>query len=121
MRTEAEIREEGFDFQNVHAAFCWSNLSKNFIRELVEYDQTYKTQLEQELLMDLNRYSVHASYFYQNMGYYISNGLAEQKQLINYVEQIYQLYKNQAEHEYQNQRVARWIDWDGRVIDQIVM
>ena len=46
MRTEEEIRLDGFEWDNVYGAFCWSDLSKDFIRELAESDPVYKTQLE---------------------------------------------------------------------------
>ena len=118
--TEAEIREAGFDWEVVHSAFCWKNLSKDFIREIVESYPQYKTQLEQELIMDLHGYSIHASYFYQNMGYYISNKLAEQRQLVNYVGQIYQLYRQQAEQEYNSRQVYRLVGNNGNVLDQCV-
>ena len=118
---ESEIREAGFDWEVVHSAFCWKNLSKDFIREMVESDPIYKTQLEHELLMDIHGYSIHASYFYQNMGYYISNGMAEQKQLIYYVDQIYIMYRNQAEQEYNSRRAYQLIDNTGRVLDQVVI
>lgn len=117
--TEAEIREAGFDWQTVHSAFCWKNLSKDFIREIVESHPIYKTQLEQELLMDLHGYSIHASYFYQNMGYYISNKLAEQRQLSNYVDKIYHLYRQQAEQEYNSGEVVRFTDYSGRVLNMV--
>lgn len=119
--TEAEIREAGFDWEVVHTAFCWKNLSKDFIREIVESYPQYKTQLEQELLMDIHGYSIHASYFYQNMGYYIMNKLAEQRQLSNYVDKIYQLYRQQAEQEYNSREVVRFTDYSGRVLDEVVI
>lgn len=118
--TEAEIREAGFDWEVVHSAFCWKNLSKDFIREIVESYPQYKTQLEHELLMDIHGYSIHASYFYQNMGYYISNKLAEQRQLVHYVDKIYQMYRQQAEQEYNSREVVRFTNYSGKVIDQII-
>ena len=121
--TEEEIREQGLDdWDNVRSAFCWNNLSKDFIRQIVEFDPTYKTQLEHELLLDVHGYSVHASFFYQNMAYYIQNGLAEQKQLVYYVDQIYQMYREQAQREFNASReVYRMVDGTGRVLDQWVM
>lgn len=121
--TESEIREFGLDdWDNIHTAFCWNNLSKDFIRQMVEYNPIYKTQLEQELLMDLHGYGIHASYFYQNMGYYILNKLAEQKQLVYYVDKIYEMYRAQAEQEYEARKnnIVRLIDSTGRVIDQMI-
>ena len=119
--TEAEIREAGFDWEVVHSAFCWKNLSKDFIREIVESHPTFKTQLEQELIYDIHGYSVHASYFYQNMGYYISNKLAEQRQLVHYVGKIYQMYRQQAEQEYNSREVVRFTDYSGRILDEVVI
>ena len=122
MKLEEELRENGFEWDNVHRCFCWYNLSKDFIRELVEADPIFKTQLEHELLMDLRGYSVHASFFYQNMGYYIQNGLAEQKQLVNYINQVYMLYRQQSDAEY-NARINTYnfVDYNGRIFEQVVI
>lgn len=114
---ESEIREFGLDWDNVEKAFLWKNLSKDFIRELVEYDPTYKTQLQHHLLCAFHRYASYPSYFYQNMGYYIQNGLAEQKQLINCVDQLYQMYREQSEKEYNSRQIYRLVDGTGRIVD----
>lgn len=120
--TEEEIREQGLDnWDNVHAAFCWSELSKDFIRQIVESDPIYKTQIEHELLLDIHGFSVHASIFYQNMYQYIKNGMAEQKQLIYYLDAIYQMHREQAEKEFNSRQVYRMVDGTGRVLDQWVM
>ena len=122
MKIEEELRENGFDWDNVHRCFCWYNLSKDFIRELVEADPIFKTQLEHELLMDIHGYSVHASFFYQNMGYYIQNGLAEQRQLVHYVDKLYQMYREQAEREYNaGRQVYNFTDYNGRIFEQVII
>lgn len=118
--TEDEIREAGFDWDNVHSAFCFKNLSKDFIRQIVESYPQYKKQLEHELLMDIHGYSIHASYFYQNMGYYIMNKLAEQRQLVHYVDKIYQMYRQQAEQQYNSKQVYQLVDNSGRILDSVV-
>lgn len=120
MKTEDEIREAGFDWDNVHSAFCFKNLSKDFIRQIVESYPQYKKQLEHELLMDIHGYSIHASYFYQNMGYYIMNKLAEQRQLVHYVDKIYQMYRQQAEQQYNSRQVYSLVDNSGRILDSVV-
>lgn len=120
--TESEIREQGLEWQNVHGAFCWHNLSKDFIRQLVATNKIFRKNLEVELLADIHGWSVHASYFYQNMGYYIQNGLALDKSLVHYIDKIYQMYRYQAEAEYNARRtnVVRFVDGCGRVLDEVV-
>ena len=119
--TETEMREEGFQWQNVERCFLWGELSKDFIREIVEYDEKYKTWLEHALLMDFHGYSVHASAFYMNMYTYIKSGMAEQKELSCYVDQVYQMYWNQREQQYNARVVHTFKDGMGRVLDQWVM
>ena len=120
--TEEEIRLEGFEWQNVERAFLWSELSKDFIRELVEYDPTYKTQLEHHLLMAFHGYASFASYFYKNMYTYLNMGLAEQKELVFYASKIYMMYREkEAKEIYANRQIfqARLIDYNGTVLDTI--
>ena len=121
--TEAEIREAGLDWEVVHTAFCWKNLEPDFIREIIESNPTLcKKQLERELICDIHGYSVHASAFYQNMYIYLNLGLAEQKQLVYYVDKIYEMYREQAEQEYEARKnnIVRLVDSTGRVIDQMI-
>lgn len=121
MKTEEEIRLDGFDWNCVEAAFCWYDLSKDFMRQLIEYDPTYKTQIEHALIMDMNRYSVHASVFYRNMYQYIKNDLAETKELKNFADRVYFMYREQAEREYNSREVYSFTDGTGRILDQFVM
>ena len=116
-------REIGLDdWDNIRAGFCWQNLSKDFIRQIVEFDPVYKTQLEHELLLDIHGYSVHASFFYQNMYNYVKSGMAEQKQLKYYANEIYMMYRQQAERQFNiSKQVYRMVDGTGRVLDQWVM
>ena len=118
--TEVEIREAGFDWQTIHTAFCWKNLEPDFIREIVESNPQYKTQLEHELLMDMHDYSIHASAFYQNMYIYLQLNLAEQKELKCYSEKVGQMYMNQLHQEQQSKHVYSLVDNSGRILDSVV-
>ena len=121
MKTEAELRQQGFEWSNVERCFLWGQLSKDFMRELVEYDQKYKTWLEHALIMDFHGYSVHASTFYKNMYIYIQDKLYEQKQLEYYLDKVKQMYWDQCEQEL-NARIVHTIkDNCGRVLDSWVM
>lgn len=120
MRTEEEIREAGFEWQNVERSFIWSNLEPDFIRELVEFDQTYKTQLQHHLLMAFHGYASYSSYFYLNMYNYIKLGLAEQKELECYVERVGMMYMDQLQQEQQARIVYSFKDGTGRILDQWV-
>ena len=118
---QSELRQNGFEWQNVEKAFLWTELSKDFMRELVEYDQKYKTWLEHALLMDFHEYSVHASAFYQNMFNYIKYGLAEQKELAYYADKVYQMYieRKRIEESCRQRFQAHLIDCNGTVLDTI--
>ena len=117
---ESTIREQGINWDIVHQAFLWSQLSKDFIRELVEGNKIFKKNLEYELLCDLHGWSVHPSCFYQNMFCYLNNGLALRKELQYHMHQIYIMYRQQAEKEYNARReVVHYVDGSGRVLDSI--
>ena len=118
--TEAEIREAGFDWQTIHTAFCWKNLEPDFIREIIESNPQYKTQLEHELLMDMHDYSIHASAFYQNMYIYLQLNLAEQKELKYYSEKVGQMYMNQLQQEQASKHTYSLVDNSGRILDSVV-
>lgn len=118
--TETEMRQQGFEWQNVERCFLWNELSKDFIRQLVEYDTTYKTQLEHHLLMAFHGYASYSSYFYRNMYTYLKLGLAEQKELDCYADQLYMMYREQAEQEYNARTVYKAVDGMGRVLDMWV-
>ena len=118
--TEAEIREAGFDWEVVHTAFCWKNLEPDFMREIVESHPIYKTQLEQELIYDIHGYSVHASYFYQNMYIYLKLNLAEQRELKYYSERVGQMYMSQFQQEQASKQVYSLVDNSGRILDSVV-
>lgn len=121
MMTEEEIRLMGLDDWNtIERAFLWSELSKDFMRELVEYDQKYKTWLEHALLMDFHGYSIHASAFYKNMYNYLKLGLAEQKELKCYSERVGQMYMDQMNKELESKHVYSLVDNSGRVLDSVV-
>lgn len=120
MRTEAEIREEGFEWQNVERSFIWSNLEPDFIRELVEFDQTYKTQLQHHLLMAFHGYASFPSMFFQNMYIYLQLNLAEQKELKCYSEKVGQMYMNQLQQENESRQTYSLLDHNGMVQDQII-
>ena len=115
---ETQLREEGFTWDVVEKAFIYYPLSRDFLRQLVESDPVYKTQLEHHLLMAVHGYSSYPSMFFQNMAYYIQNGLAEQKQLSYYVEEIYMMYREQAEREYNSRQVYSLVDGTGRILDR---
>lgn len=119
--TEAEIREAGFDKQIVLTAFRFKNLEPDFIREIVESNKGIKTQLEHELIMDIHRYSVHASTFYQNMYIYLQLNLAEQPELKYHNEQVGQMYMKQRNEEYGKSDIAKFVDYNGKVQEIIVI
>lgn len=120
MRTEAEIREDGFEWQNVERSFIWSNLEPDFIRELVEFDQIYKTTLEHHLIAALQGFATYPSTFYQNMYIYLQLNLAEQKELKCYSERVGMLYMDQLNKELESRHIYSLIDGTGRIQDQIV-
>ena len=116
--TEAEMRQQGLQWENIERYFLWNELSKDFIRQLVEYDPTYKTQLEHHIIMALNGYASYPSTFYQNVHYYLINKLAEQKQLVNYADRLYLLHRQQAEKEFNSRQVYKFVDGGtGKVLD----
>ena len=122
MESESELREKGFSWSVVQRAFIWYNLSKDFMRQLVETDQCFKTQLEHHLIMAFHGYQAFPSMFYQNMYSYLKMGLAEAKDLACYADRIYLLYREQAEKEYNASRnVYRMVDGTGKVLEQWVM
>ena len=122
MESESELREKGFSWSVVQRAFIWYSLSTDFMRQLVEYDQTYKTQLEHHLIMAFHGYQAFPSMFYQNMYKYLKAGLAEAKDLACYTDRIYLMYRQQKQNEWNASRsVYRFVDGTGRVLDQCVM
>lgn len=123
MMTEEEIRLQGFDKDNFQRAFLWSELSKDFIRQFVEYDVSYKHILQRWLMMALHRYATFAAAFYQNIFCYLNDGLATEKQLANYniMKKVYDMYREQALKEWNESKdVAIYADYSGRVLDSIV-
>lgn len=118
--TETEMRQQGFQWDNVERCFLWNELSKDFIRELVQYDTCYKTQLEHHLLMAFHGYASFSSYFYLNMYNYIKLGLAEQKELECYDERVGMMYMDQLQQEQQARIVYSFKDGTGRILDQWV-
>lgn len=119
--TQTEIRMMGLCWNTIERAFLWYNLSRDFIRELVEYDQTYKTQLEHHLLMAFHGYATFASTFYYNMYSYLKLGLAEQKELVYYADRLYGMYLEQQQNEWNSREVYRMVDSTGVVRDQIII
>lgn len=122
MMTETEMRQQGFDEWNkVERCFIWNQLSLDFQRQIVEYDTTYKTQLEHYLLAAFHQYATYPSYFYKNMFVYIQNKLCEQKQLIYYLDKVKELYWNKHEEEMAATRhVYKYVDGNGRIIDSYI-
>lgn len=120
MRTESQIRQQGLDKDNFESAFLWEELEPDFIRQLVEHDITYKHILQHWLLMAVHGYAVYASNFYMNMYKYLKLGLAEQKQLKYYVDQIYSMYRERVEEEYNSRHTYSLVDESGKVLDQFV-
>ena len=121
--TEEEIRLIGLDnCDNVERAFLWKNLSRQFIRQLAEYDKLYKTKLQHHLIWAFNGYATYSSVFYSNMWVYLQLGLAEQKQLVNYADRLYRMYREQAQNEWAASRQTyKFVDGCGVVRDQIVL
>ena len=121
MQTQSEIRENGFQWSNVMRAFLWSELSPDMIRQLVEYDPVYKTQLQYHLLAAVHQYSKFPSFFYYNMLKYIKAGLAEQKQLKYYTDHIYMMYRQQRENQINASLTTyKFVDGTGRILDTYI-
>lgn len=118
--TEIEMRQQGFEWQNVERSFIWNNLEPDFIRELVEYDPTYKTKLQHHLIAALQGFASYPSKFFQNMYIYLQLNLAEQRELKNYSERVGMLYMDQWNKEQQSRHTYSLIDNNGRVTDQII-
>lgn len=118
---ETGLRGEGLSWDVVSKAFRWYQLSVDFMRQMIEYDPVYKTQLQHQLIMDLNGWSIHSSVYYQNMYQYIKAGLGELKELELYEGRVYQLYKVQKEQQYNSRIVYKAVDGMGRTLDQWVM
>lgn len=120
--TEEEIRTLDRTWDNIHACFCWSELNKDLIRELISNNKKYKLNLQKQLMLDIHGYSVHCAVFYQNMYIYLKEGIALQKQLISYMNKVYQMYREQSEREYAATRqVYKFTDCTGRILDQLVI
>ena len=117
---ETQLREEGITWDLVQKAFIWHDLSKDFLRQLVETDQCFKTQLQHHLLYAFHGYASYPSNFYKNMWQYLKLGLAEQKELAYYTERVGMLYMNQLQQEQQARVVHSFIDDTGKVLDQLV-
>lgn len=120
MRTESQIRQQGLEWDNVERSFIWSNLEPDFIRELVEFDQIYKTTLEHHLIAALQGFATYPSTFYQNMYIYLKLNLAEQKELKCYSERVGMLYMNQLQQENESRQTYSLLDHNGMVQDQII-
>ena len=120
MKTDEEIRLEGMDVQNIEKTFIWQNLSKDLMIELIETDPLIKTKIDHHIIAALQGFASYPSTFYQNACYYIQNKLTEQKDLINYVNQLYMLYREQSEREYNSRTVYSLVDGSGRVLDSII-
>ena len=117
--TEEEIRMMGLCWNTIERAFIWYDLSRDFIRELVEYDKTYKTQLQHHILMAFHGYASYPSHFFSNMYCYLDLKLAEQKELYYYKDQVYRMYLEQQQKEWSSREVYRMVDSTGTVLDQI--
>ena len=117
---ETQLREEGITWDLVQKAFIWHELSNDFIRQLVETEQCFKTQLQNYLLMAFHGYSSYPSYFYNNMWKYLKLGLAEEKELACYSERVGMLYMNQLQQEVQSRHVYKLVNNNGKVLDQLV-
>lgn len=121
MRTEAEIREDGFSFQNVQRAFIWQNLNGDLIRELAQCDPKYKTLLDRHIIAALQGFASYPSKFFQNMYIYLQLNLAEQKELKNYIERVGMMYMQQLNSELESRHVYSLVDSNGRIQDQILI
>lgn len=121
MRTESQIREDGFEWENIQRAFLWQELGCDLMRELVEYDTIYKTQLQHHLLCAFHGYATYPSFFYKNMYIYLRCGLAEERDLEYYTDKVYQMYSQKFEEEMNAMKpVYKFVDSNGRILDQVV-
>lgn len=120
MRSESEIRQQGFEWQNVERSFIWQNLNGDLIRELAQSDPTYKTILQHHLIAALQGFASYPSKFFQNMYIYLQLDLAEQKELKNYVERVGMMYMNQFQQEQESRHIYSLMDGTGRIQDQLV-
>ncbi len=118
---ESELREQGLQWDNVEQCFFWNELSKDFMRQLVEYDTCYKTQLENHLLGAFHGFAEYPSDFYQNMYNYIKYGLAEQKELAYYADKVYDMYitRKRIEESCRQRFQAHLIDYNGTILNTI--
>ena len=117
---ETQLREEGITWDLAQKAFIWHSLSRDFIRQLVETDQCFKTQLQHHLLAAFHGYASYPSHFYKNMWHYLKAGLAEQKELECYSERVGMMYMDQLQQEQSSRHVYSLVDSTGRKLDQIV-
>lgn len=121
MRTESEIREDGFEWDNIERSFIWQNLNGDLIRELAQCDPTYKTILEHHLIAALQGFASYPSKFFQNMYIYLQLNLAEQKELKNYIERVGMMYMQQFNKEQESKQIYSLIDGTGKIQDQILI
>lgn len=115
MRTEQQIRLQGFEWENIQRAMIWDNVGRDLIREMVETDKLYKTLLDRHIISALQGFASYPSMFYSNAFCYIKNGLAEHKQLLYYADRIYQMYKEQSEKEFNSRQAVTLVDHNGMV------
>lgn len=118
--TETTIREEGLDLQKCETAFLWYSLSRDFQRQLIEANPILKTKIDRHILAALNGYASYPATFYSNAFCYVKNNLSQQRDLEYYANRIFQMFKEQAEQEY-NARIVRAVDYNGRIVDQFVI
>ena len=121
MRTESEIRQQGFEWDNIERSFIWQNLNGDLIRELAQCDPTYKTILQHHLIAALQGFASYPSKFFQNMYIYLKLDLAEQNELKNYIERVGMMYMQQLNKELESRHTYSVIDQCGMVQDQIII
>ena len=120
MRTEQQIRLQGFDQENIQKAMIWDNIGRDLMREMVETEPLYKTLLDRHIIAALQGFASYPSMFYQNAFIYLQLNLAEQRELKNYSDRVGQMYMNQLNKELESRHVYSLIDNNGRVTDQII-
>ena len=121
MRSESLIREEGLDLQNIERAFLWQELGRDFIRQIIYIDPLIRTKIDHHIIAALQGFASYPSMFYSNAFCYLRNSLSEQKDLEYYSNRIYQLYREQAEKEYNSRQIYRIVDRTGKVLDAWVI
>ena len=121
MRSEKQIRQQGLDLQNIERAFIWQNLTGDFQRELITAEPIIRTKIDHHIIAALQGFASYPSTFYQNAFIYLHLNLAEQRELKNYSERVGMMYMNQFQQEQASKQVYSLVDYNGKILDEVVI